>query len=94
MLAVVGGGHGHHLGAQVDGVAQEAAFVLLQVEDAGVAGVGGALVDGDGPWVRCMPVLFLKTRPNSGNFGCVRSLKIDTRSPSTSLPTMGSSADF
>ena len=40
----------HHrldLGAQVDGVGDQPFFLGLQVEDAGVAGVGAVLEDGD-----------------------------------------------
>src|SRR5437667_3555489 len=47
-LAVVGVGHGLDFGTQVNGVGEQAAFALLQVEDAGIASVGAPLVDRDG----------------------------------------------
>ena len=45
--AIIGVGHGMDFGAQVDGVAEQATFVLLQIGDASVAGIGAALVDRD-----------------------------------------------
>jgi hypothetical protein len=53
--AAVGGGPRIHFSPEIDRVGEQALLVGLQVGDAGVAGVGAALEDGDRPLQQAQP---------------------------------------